>query len=71
MEGEKKQNKSLGDNRRNADIATVRIHEYVFFLTQDEEGAGKSVPAAEAEKRPEAGKGEKEINKSITFFLPE
>jgi hypothetical protein len=71
MEGEKKKNHSRGGKERNAGIAPCRIHEYDFFLTQDEEvGAGKSVPA-EAEKRPETGEGEKERNKSITFFLSE
>jgi hypothetical protein len=71
MEGEKKQNHSRGNQRKNADIAPGRIHEYVFFLTQDQEGAGKSVPVAEVEKRPKTGEGNKDRNKSITFFLSE
>jgi hypothetical protein len=71
MEGEIKQNHSRSKGR-DTDNVPGRIHEYDFFLTQDqEEGAGKSVPEAEAEKRPETGEGEKERNKSITFFLPE
>jgi hypothetical protein len=69
MEGEKKQDNLPSSKGINADIAPGRIHEYDFFLTQDEEGAGKVVPEAEAEKRPEAGKRNNDPNKSTTFFL--
>jgi hypothetical protein len=71
MEGEKKQDNSRGSKERNADIVPGRIHEHDFFLTQDEEGAGRVVPEAEIEKPPEAGKGKKDRNKSMTFFLSE
>ena len=71
MEGEQKQDNLRGSKGRNADIAPGRIHEYDFFLTQDEDGAGKVVPEAEPEKRAEAGKRKKDRNKSITFFLSE
>jgi hypothetical protein len=70
MEGEKKQNHSRG-KRRDADIAPGRIQEYDFFLTRDMEGAGKSDPEAEVERRSETGEGKKERNKSTTFFLSE
>jgi hypothetical protein len=71
MEGEKKQDNSRGSRGRNGDIAPGRIHEHDFFLTQDEEGAGKVIPEAEHENRPEAGKGKKDSNTSMTFFLSE
>lgn len=70
MEGKIRQNHSRSKGR-DTDNVPGRIHEYDFFLTQEEEGAGKSVPEAEAEIRPQTEEGKKERNKSIIFFLPE
>ena len=70
MEGERKQNPSRGKGR-DADIVHDRIHEYDFFLTRDEEGTGKPLPEAGAEKQSEKAEGKRAQNKSISFFLPE
>jgi hypothetical protein len=72
MEG-KKQDHFQDSQGINVDMDCGQIHEYAFFLTEDEEGLRKVVPEVELEEWSEARKGkkEKERSKSITFFLSE